>query len=152
MKLLFALLVGVTVWTSCQFISHDAPEPIDFKTLNETPPPRMGVGTLVIRDTTAWNDAWSALMDRMMTIRPQPAPPVDFSRWTLAAIFWPETSGCFSAVEAVREVVRRYGRVEIRVGPLPDLGPCDAVQSPYQVIVFEKNGLPILFTGQSPRP
>ncbi len=93
-------------------------------------------GTAVFNDA----DSWEAFWYEHVTASPTPLPPpIDFARRTAVGVFWDAQSGCDRRVEAVERVSRSAPHaVEVEVGPLPDLGPCDAIVQPVQVITFRK--------------
>ena len=107
--------------------------------------------TAVFTDAPSWTVFWDAHVNGSDERGPTPAPAVDFSRYTLAAVFWGSGHvGCGSRVEAVRGVRERGGAVEVEVGKLPPLGNCRAVVYPYQVVQVERAGAPVRFTGRVP--
>jgi hypothetical protein len=106
-------------------------------------------GTTVIRDQSSWEAFWQQHGEKT------PAPSVDFQRETVFGVFYGGAfhSGCRSAVEVIRDVNRSGGTVEIRIGPLPDLGPCDAVVYPLDVVVADvppSQVLDVRFRGHLP--
>lgn len=134
-----ASLIGLVVLSAalsgCDFFWHGGVS--TFENVEEAG--ALGVaepGAAVFNDA----DAWEAFWHEHVALSPAPPPPsIDFERRTAVGLFWGEHSGCRSAVEAV-ERVRRKGphAAEVEVGALPDLGPCDAIVYPVQVITFRK--------------
>lgn len=78
-------------------------------------------------------------------------PEVDFSRHELVAVFWGDRpAGCSDRVEAIERAVVRSGRVEVEVGPLPELGECSAIVSPYDIVEIPRTDLPVVLVGEVP--
>ena len=115
---------------------------------------RGNAGVAVLRD--------QAGLDRFFVVHspeedPATAPAFDFGQQMLLAVYWDSGyTGCANRVEAIETVLLRTyfdGRspqLEVRVGPLPDLGPCDAEVFPIQMIAVERNDETVLFGGDLP--
>ncbi len=97
-------------------------------------------GTRVFNTSTAWETFWNEhVICRSGSGQPLPPPEVDFTRETLAGVFFggPFT-GCSDRAAAVAGVRSSPRLTVVAVGPLPDLGPCDALVYPLQVIAVPK--------------
>lgn len=109
-------------------------------------------GVQVIRSEAVWTALWEEtgnLYDD--SGEKAPAPDVDFSQHMIIAIFWGDGySGCSSGVEAVEAVWLRDNEIEVRVGPLPDLGPCDALVYPVQMLRVAASNRSVIFRGEVP--
>jgi hypothetical protein len=115
---------------------------------------RGNTGVAVLRDQAALDEFFE---DHSPEDDPAAAPAFDFDRQMLLAVFWGTGySGCANRVEAIETVLLRTffdGRnpqLEVRVGPLPDLGPCDAEVFPIQIVAVEPNDETVLFGGDVP--
>ena len=106
-------------------------------------------GTETFRSADDWEPFW---LDHTICTDgsgdPLKPPPVDFATQMLLAVHWGAGyAGCSSSVEAIREIRRRDGRLEVQVGPLPDLGDCERVVHPIQVVRLERSEGPVVFLG-----
>ncbi|MCH8961439.1 MAG: hypothetical protein IH820_08980 [Bacteroidetes bacterium] len=55
------------------------------------------------------------------------------------------------SVEAINTIIQRDGELVVLVGLLPDLGPCDAVVYPIQMVQLDQTDLPVVYEGDVPR-
>ena len=55
-------------------------------------------------------------------------------------------SGCSSLVEAIESIGIHDQRIEVRVGPLPDLGECLAVVYPIQIVRIPRSDFHVVFS------
>ncbi len=98
-----------------------------------------------VRDASGWSVLWSK---HTQNVQPPPAlPPVDFSRYELAAVFLgPRPSGCHG-VEIQRVIQQADTRVveykELLPGPTA-LCTAQAVQ-PAHIVSVPKGSLPVVF-------
>ena len=107
--------------------------------------------TFVIRDDAAWNQLWENYWTRDDSLGRTPPPTVDFEEDMIIALFWGcGYSGCHSWAEAIERIITRSGRIEVHVGPLPDLGNCDMIVCPIQVVRMRKSDVPVVFIGDVP--
>lgn len=142
----YLLLVACLAFPACDLIwgTGGSSEPLTFRSLDEAAYLSAdSAGTVVFNDAASWRAFWrehGAWSDSTNTDSLAHAPAVDFSRRTAVGMFWSPRSGCDNLVEAVEEVVRTAPHVaEVEIGPLPDLGDCEALVYPVQVITFEKS-------------
>ncbi|UCC79964.1 MAG: hypothetical protein JSW64_00995, partial [Candidatus Zixiibacteriota bacterium] len=118
---------------------------IDFEDFMEASELRVkSPGTYVFRDYESWTtfcfEHW-----RSRDIRPL----VDFEKYMIIAIFWGQSGGCYSWANGVKDVFIRQGVIEVHLIE-PDLGYCDMIIWPLQVIKMKKYDLPIEFHGCIP--
>jgi hypothetical protein len=98
----------------------------------------------VFLDEVDWQTFWAAH-------RGGDAPAVDFQREMVIGLFWGRGySGCTNLAEAIREIREGDGRVVVEVDPLNDLGLCDMIVLPNQVVRLERIDKPIQFEGAVP--
>ncbi len=109
-------------------------------------------GTEVIRAeqpwAVLWDDAWSITNEDGVKT---PPPSIDFNTKMVIAVFWGSGfSGCSNGVQAIETIVQRQGEIVVLVGPLPDLGLCDAIVYPIQMVQIDHSDLPVVFEGEVP--
>ena len=98
----------------------------------------------VFLDEDTWKAFWTDHSE-------EEAPDVDFAQEMTIALFWGGGySGCVNRAEAIREVREGDSRVVVEVGPLGDLGDCDMVVLPNQVIRLARVDKPVVFDGEVP--
>ncbi|MEZ4650988.1 MAG: hypothetical protein R3E97_19825 [Candidatus Eisenbacteria bacterium] len=97
----------------------------------------------VVESEHEWQELWEAHSRDSV-------PEVDFSRHVLVAVFWGDHTGCSERVEGIERAVVRSGRVEVEVGPLPELGECSAGVSPYDIVEIPRTDLPVALIGEVP--
>ncbi|UCE66599.1 MAG: hypothetical protein JSU85_00870 [Candidatus Zixiibacteriota bacterium] len=102
-------------------------------------------GTFVFED----NDSWDSFCDEYWG-GGIPRPEVDFENNMIIGIFWGQTSGCYEWVNCVRTVFIRRGVIEVHISPMPDLGDCEMIVYPMQVIKIRSHELPVEFHGHFP--
>ena len=143
--------VALLLAPGCDLLDDDDElQPLPFENLAQVD--CLGVvdpGTRVFRDEPAWKSFW---LDHVTCTgdagSPLPPPAVDFGSGMLLAVHWGAGySGCSSAVEAIQRIDWRGDRIEVRVGPLPDLGDCLALVEPIQVVRCQRSELPVTFVG-----
>ncbi len=102
-------------------------------------------GTMVIRTKEEWKKIFST--------NPQDyKQKIDFDESMVICISWGISfSGCYDEVETIKLIEMRADEVEVVLGPLPDLGPCEMVVYPTELVVIEKSKLPVRFSGPVPR-
>ncbi len=110
-------------------------------------------GTQVFREEafwrTLWGSTWSITDGQGVKT---PPPEIDFDHKMVIAVFWGEGySGCSNGVEAINTIIERDGELVVLVVLLPDLGPCDAVVYPIQMVQLDQTDLPVVFEGDVPR-
>jgi hypothetical protein len=106
--------------------------------------------TVAIKDDAAWNQLWEDYWTRQDSLGKTPPPAVDFEQDMVIAVFWGcsySYYGCYSWADAIERIITRSGRIEVHVGPLPDLGGCDMNVCPLQVVKMRKSDLPVVFIG-----
>jgi hypothetical protein len=102
-------------------------------------------GTMVIRTKEEWKNLFS-------TNSQSYKQKIDFDKSMVICISWGISfSGCYDEVETIERIEMRADEIEIVLGPLPDLGPCEMVVYPTELVVIEKSKLPIRFSGPVPR-
>ncbi len=117
--------------TGCDFGSPDRILPLEL--VEETEAVRVQVtGTTVIRSASEWEAFWIG------NGGPSPVPPVDFERQFVAGVFYGGTqrTGCENRVSLIESAFQFGREVEVRLKPLPDLGPCRAVVYPIDLVAF----------------
>lgn len=151
--LLISFVVIILGQISCS--SHPAEvTPLPFENLTEAeyftvPHP----ATVVIENDAAWNQLWENYWIKYDSLGKTPPPAVDFEEDMVIAVFWGcNYSGCRFWVEAIERIITRSGRIEVHVGPLPDLGYCDMIVCPLQVVKMRKSDFPVVFVGDLPGP
>lgn len=104
--------------------------------------------TVVIKDDAAWNQLWEDYWTRQDSLGRTPPPAVNFEEDMVIAVFWGcGYSGCYWWVEAIERIIIRSGRIEVHIAPLPDLGDCEMIVCPIQVVKLEKSDFPVVFLG-----
>ncbi len=130
-----------------------APSVMAFETLEGSDGfARLTAGHEVIRGDAAWTALWEASWSITDGEGVKTAPPaIDFSQKMVIGVFWGEGySGCGNSVEAIETIVQREGEIVVVVGPLPDLGLCDALVYPVQMVLVDRSDLPVVFEGSVP--
>ena len=109
-------------------------------------------GTEVIRAEGSWDalwdNAWSITNAQGVKT---PPPTIDFTTKMVIAVFWGDGfSGCDNGVQAIETIVQREGEIVVLVGPLPELGLCEAIVYPVQMVQIDRSDLPVVFEGEVP--
>lgn len=108
--------------------------------------------TVVFKDSTMW----LAFGDKygFRTLEPfdeLPPMPANFDQSMVIGIFWgARAAGCMDRVEAIKMVTRYSDHLEVEVGKLPFLGPCQMVVYPFQLVKITSLDVPVEFTGEVP--
>lgn len=149
------LLLGMLTWAGCDETPLNEAEPsvIAFETIAGadgfvlTRP-----GVLVLREEAAyrilWEETWGITNGQGLKT---PPPEIDFGHKMVIAVFWGGGhSGCSSSVEAITTIIQRDGELVVLIGALPDLGPCDALVHPIQMVQLDQSDLPVVFEGEAP--
>lgn len=123
--------------------------PLPFENLTEAEYFRVQYpATVVIQDDAAWNQLWEDYWTRQDSMGRTPPPAVDFEQDMVIAVFWGcGYSGCYRWVEAIEKIIIRSGRIEVHIGPLPDLGDCQMIVCPLQIVRMRKSEIPVVFIG-----
>lgn len=101
-------------------------------------------GTMVIQTKDEWKKIFS-------TNSQSYKQKIDFDKSMVICISWGISfSGCYDEVETIKLIEMRADEIEVVLGPLPDLGPCEMVVYPTELIVIEKSKLPVRFSGPVP--
>ncbi len=107
-------------------------------------------GAFLFRD----NDSWNSFCDEYWTGDDPgvniPRPEVDFESDMIIGVFWGRDGGCYSWVDCIRAVFIWPDVIDVHISPLPDLGDCDMIVWPLQVIKMERYDLPVEFNGHVP--
>lgn len=107
-------------------------------------------GTAVFRNQHEWKMFWGAHIPP--TFKEMPPPKVDFEHNMLIAVFWgSEYSGCSNWSDSIQSIIRERWQIKVHVGPLADLGDCEMLVEPLQVVKVERMDLPVIFNGDTPR-
>ncbi|MCH7859945.1 MAG: hypothetical protein IID14_09665 [Candidatus Marinimicrobia bacterium] len=111
-------------------------------------------GTEVIQESARlaylWEQYWFTYNEQG---EKTPPPYIDFEQKVVLAVFYGSGySGCSNFVETIEAIIEISGNIEVRIGPLTseDLGPCDAVIFPLQMVEIERSDLPVIFKGDIP--
>ena len=108
-------------------------------------------GTAVFRSEAEWK----AFRDvHFMYILGMPImPPIaDFEREIVIGIFWGTGyGGCRNVTQSIERVQIANNVVEVKVGPLSDLGSCKMLVAPLQIVKIPKTDLPVVFVGNVPQ-
>ncbi len=151
----FLLIPFLFFITSCQLFNDeesvfDQYTPLAFEDFKEAE--RLTVTeaeTIIFKNAQAWEAFWYDHTDQDNF--PQEPPKVDFSQYMLIAVFWGSGySGCVEWVDAIESVVKEDTFINVHVGTLPDLGLCEMIVYPLQVVKIEQMDLPVKFTGDAP--
>jgi len=142
---LFSILIIIIILFSC----GDAPVdnvPVNYSDFAEASFLQVTApGAYVFTDDDSWNsfcdEYWSGNI---------PRPEVDFDYAMVIGIFWGWDGGCYRWVNCVQGVYIRQDVIDVHIAPLPDLGDCDMVIWPLQVITMDKYEMPVEFHGYVP--
>lgn len=108
--------------------------------------------TRVFRDSASWGQFWNehiSLFDENHQL--YPPTPVNFDHRIVVAVFWGcHYVGCRDSVNAINGIYKVGDQVKVRIGSLPDLGPCRATQLPVQVVTIPRTKKAIEFVGKVP--
>ena len=145
------LVTCLVCWLAgCDALVPD--EPVPFTHVERVNALRVQInGTTMIRDRWDWEAFWQRHGGAL------PAPAVDFERQTVLGVFYGGSlyGGCHSDVEVVEAVRRDGDALEVRVGPLPDLGICRQVVYPLDIVVVDVPAREVRtahFKGRVPSP
>ena len=141
------VLTALVVLAGCDAFASG--EPVAFTTLT-APMERVAVnGTTVLRDP----QALAAFVRETPNEGPVSFPDVDFERQIVLGVFYGGSfhAGCTGAVEVIESVQQERDELVVRIGPLPDLGPCRAVVYPSQLVVVDATSPKVRFEGPLPR-
>jgi hypothetical protein len=105
-------------------------------------------GTTVIRDQTTL-ESFARGWDGNVV----PLPTVDFERQMVVGVFYGGSfhGGCSSQVDVVETVRHDGDALVVSVGALPDLGICQAVVYPADMVVVDAVSPKVRFVGKLPR-
>ena len=69
----------------------------------------------------------------------------------LIGVFWGlGFSGCTDETQSIESIRSSFASIEVRIGPLGDLGACAAIVSPRQIVRLASATQPVVFTGLVP--
>ena len=152
---LTCLVMFVLVLVSCESDIGDPETPVRFEDIEAansfavTAP-----GTAVFRDDAAWTALWEQYWITYDGQGGKTAPPrIGFDKDMVIAVFYGSGySGCSNRIEVIEEIVETPRRIVVRIGSLSveDLGPCDALVYPLQMVKVRKSSLPVVFVGEVP--
>lgn len=64
-------------------------------------------------------------------------------------IFWGEGySGCTNQANAIQRIERKNAKIVLTLGKVSDLGPCDMVVFPLQVVKVSKSDSEVIIQGE----
>lgn len=99
-------------------------------------------GATVIRNLAEWDYFLSKHYYGDMVIE----PPVNFEEKTIIAVYWGcGYSGCANITESIKSVRLKPNVVVVDVGPVSDLGSCEMVVCPIQMVVIDRIDAPVSF-------
>lgn len=141
----FLLIALVAISIGCASSGERVPQrmgAVKFSRLKNIAPDEMlPVGTMVIRTKAEWKKIFSA-SPRI------DSQSIDFDKSMVICIGWGmRFSGCFNEVETVKLIEMRADEIEVVLGPFPDLGPCEMIVYPIELIVIDQSDLPVRFSG-----
>ena len=92
-------------------------------------------GTAVIKNVDEWN---SFLEENYFADMPLD-PPVDFEEEIIIAVFWGcNYSGCNNITESIKSIQLTSSGIEVNVSPLSDLGDCQMIVCPIQMVKMDR--------------
>ncbi|MBD3168205.1 MAG: hypothetical protein GF307_01900 [candidate division Zixibacteria bacterium] len=92
-------------------------------------------GTTVIRNLDEWDYFISKNYYGDMVIE----PPVNFDDKFIIAVYWGcGYGGCTNMTESIESVRFKPGKIVVDVGPLSDLGSCEMVVCPIQMVAIDR--------------
>ncbi|MCP4545221.1 MAG: hypothetical protein GY835_01995 [bacterium] len=104
--------------------------------------------TSVYMDSTTWGQLWSQYCGAYEV------PAVDFDSEMVLAVFYGggSYSGCQSWVEVIVSITATDDQIVVNIGPLDEdqLGACDGMAFPIQLVRIDRSDLPVVFTGNLP--
>ena len=104
-------------------------------------------GTAVIQTA----EQWQVLVREYWVANRLEPPAIDFASEMAVAVFWGQHhGGCPQEIEAIESVTRYPDSMVVRVGPLPDLGSCEALLAPVQIVTLPASGARVVFSGTVP--
>lgn len=134
--------------------STDLGEPVPFEPVDRAYGLEVNAAqTYVFRDSSTWARFWNEHVDLYdANAQPYPPPHVDFDRRMIIALFWGMRIGTnpVDTVSAIEGIYDQSDRMNVRVGPLPDLGPGRLVLHPTQVVHLPRTEKPVVFSGEIP--
>lgn len=116
-------------------------------------------GTMVIRDDSTWQSLYDLYFEGTdSTGAKLPIPQVDFSKKMVIAVTYGGGcvySGCTNRANSIDKIVRVIEnqdtlRIEVTVGEMDDLGPCQTCAFPLHMVMVEKFNGEVDFLGQVP--
>lgn len=149
------ILVGVITIIACQSSKNMAKQSQSIEFANIAEARSFNVpesGTSVIKSQQEWKEWWEKYWNRFSGTGEKALPPdVDFKNRMVVGVYWGEGhSGCSNGVNVIRGIERIEDSLIVTVGELPDLGPCDMVVYPIQMVEIPAMDLPIRFLGAVP--
>ncbi len=106
--------------------------------------------TVVFRRETDWVNFWNAHVDSVETNGDPSPPEIDFDQNMVLGLFWGQTSGCTSMVEAIEAVRVKEKNVVVRVDDWTDGATCMALVQPRQVVKTRATNRSVQFEGDTP--
>jgi len=131
----------------CSIFEDDDPEMVAFTNVPEAEALFVvDPGSKTFRNADDWEAFWAAHGYG-------PAPVVDFAGSIVVAVFWGDRgySGCTDYAEAIRRIERHEQMLLVDIGPLPDLGACERIVRPVQVVTVPVIDEPVVYSGEFPR-
>lgn len=153
-SLLYSISMILIVLGACDSPTANGTS-IPFENIEAAPNFRIPfAGTEVIQDSTRlvylWEHYWNRYNEHG---EKTPLPYIDFEKKMVLAVFYGSGySGCSDVVGIIEDVIKKSGIIEVHIGVLhiEDLGPCDAVINPLQMVKIERSDSPVIFKGEIP--
>lgn len=148
------LLGGIAIF-ACQSSKNIAiqSKPIDFRNIDEAGNYNVTQrGISIIKNQEEWMELWQKYWNRFSgTGEKTPPPAVDFENRIVIVVHWGQGySGCSNGVDVIQRIERIEDSVNVVIGELPDLGPCDMDVYPIQMVEIPTTDLPVRFSGATP--
>lgn len=154
-RIALLFLSGALLLASCDLFGSSNGEPLPFQNVKDAEPLKVQTAhTAVFRSEAAWTAFWEEHVTRINANGEQVAPPaVDFDEDMLIAVFWGDKgyAGCSFFAEAIKSVSAESKALTVEVGKLPDLGPCQMLVMPLQVIKVGRTETTVAFKGHVPQ-
>ena len=107
-------------------------------------------GTTVINNIDDYNALWDN-WNNYDSDGKTPLPQINFYSLMIIVIHYGSGySGCTSEVDVIESIETDNEKIYITIGELPDLGPCDALVYPLQMVQLKKSSMVVVFKGNIP--
>jgi hypothetical protein len=144
-RLALPLVLAGLALAGCHLFDAEEKIPVPFESMEEAAYLCVSeASTRVFRDEAEWQEFWEQNSAEQ-------APEVEFGRETVAGIFYGGGySGCSNRADVVRSVTELTSEVKVDVDPLNDLGDCEMIVCPAQLIRLPRIDKPFRFIGEVP--